>query len=197
MAEPSFRATKRPVDGDPADAVPSAPTPEPPHERRRTPSGRSTGALAALVVLIADRSSKLWFLDLWREHGTLTLAPVLDFRLVWNPGISLGLLQEGGHAITVVTALITLAVGFWLWRVRDTGESLALGLVLGGALGNLWDRLQYGAVIDFVHFHVAGWSFYVFNLADSALTLGAAGMILLSLRRPSPRGRDADGAPPR
>ncbi|RMF15347.1 MAG: signal peptidase II [Alphaproteobacteria bacterium] len=162
-------------------------------EGRRPSFSRLAGLLLALVILIADRVSKLWFLAHWRDAGVLTLAPVLDFRLVWNPGISLGLLQDGGTAITVVTALITAAVAVWLWRVRDRGEALALGLVLGGALGNLWDRLHYGAVVDFVHFHVGDWSFYVFNLADAALSVGAGAMILLSLRQMRRAGRQQPG----
>lgn len=109
----------------------------------------------------------------WRGGEILNLTAFFDYVLVWNTGISYGLLD--GMPVWVLgiimgAAIIALAV--WWWRSDVLLIRLGLALCIGGALSNALDRLLYGAVADFFHFHWAGWSFYIFNLADVAITFG-------------------------
>ena len=83
-----------------------------------------------------------------------------------------------------LTSAVSLAIAYWLYRAQSSFIALALGLVLGGAIGNIWDRFQYGAVADFFHFHLGEWSFYVFNVADAAITLGVLLLIWEALLSP-------------
>jgi signal peptidase II len=145
----------------------------------------------ALVILILDQASKLWLLfafDLG-DKGIVPVAPFVDFVLTWNTGISYGLFASDGAfarwfwlGVKVVAAIV-----LWLWLARATSRltAVALGLIIGGALGNAIDRLAYGAVADFVLFHVetANWRFnwYVFNLADAAIVAGVAALLYESL----------------
>jgi signal peptidase II len=139
---------------------------------------RKFGFALAAAVFALDRLSKWWLLGPFGldARGDVELLPFFKLTLVWNRGISLGLFQmegEGGRiALIALTAAISLFVAVWLWRVGKPHLTAALGLVLGGALGNIWDRFQYGAVADFFHFHALGHSFYIFNVADAAISTG-------------------------
>jgi signal peptidase II len=139
---------------------------------------RAIGALAALAVLVADQASKLWLLDGLKmvDHERIVVTPFLDIYLVWNTGISYSLFTQSTEAgrwtLLAITAAATLLLGVWLWRVANRRVALGLGAIIGGALGNGVDRLAHGAVVDFFDFHLLGWSFYVFNLADTAITFG-------------------------
>lgn len=152
------------------------------------------GRFSLLVFLIAfagvllDQASKLWLVygyDLGAA-GRVQLLPVLDLVLVWNRGISYGLFQQesdlGRWLLAGFTILVT--VGLWIWSARSTGRlsAVALALVIGGAIGNGIDRLTYGAVVDFVHFHVGTFSWYVFNLADVWIVAGVAGLLYDSFK---------------
>lgn len=141
---------------------------------------RTLGGLAALAVLIVDQASKLWLLYGlgMKDHERIAVAPFLDFELLWNPGISFSLFQQGtatGRWILLgMTLAATALLGAWLWRVNSKLAGLALGAIVGGALGNGHDRFAYNAVADFLDFHAFGYHWYVFNVADSAITLGVA-----------------------
>ena len=145
---------------------------------------RAAGALVALAVFIADQASKLWLLDGLKmvDHERIVVTPFFDIHLVWNSGVSYSLFPQstatGRWALIAVTAIATLLLAAWLWRVGSLRAALGLGAIIGGALGNGYDRLTHGAVADFCDFHVLGWSFYIFNLADTAITLGV--MILIA-----------------
>jgi signal peptidase II len=153
-------------------------------------AARRIGWSVALLVLVLDRLSKLWILrDLAMQPGdSLPLLPFLSLTFVWNEGISLGLLQQGSDggrlALILVTGLISLLLAVWLQRTRLRLPAMALGLILGGAVGNIWDRVVYGAVADFVHVHSAGWSFYIFNVADAAISVGVVLLLLDSFVHP-------------
>ena len=141
------------------------------------------GLAAALAACLADQALKLWLLfgfDL-AQRGVVPLAPVLDLRLVWNTGISYGLLQQqtalGGLILLLGKILAVGLLWAWLARTRSRLAALSLGLIIGGAIGNAIDRLAYGAVADFVHFHVGSFSWYVFNLADAAIVAGVIGLL--------------------
>ncbi|WP_334176442.1 signal peptidase II [Pseudoxanthobacter sp.] len=151
------------------------------------------GALIAAVVLVADQVLKLALLHgagLTETNG-FRLAPFLDIVLVWNRGISYGLFQQetavGRWGLAALTVVAVVALGVWLSRVRHWLAAVSLGLVIGGAIGNGIDRIWYGAVVDFVHFYVGSFSWYVFNIADVAIVAGAAGLVLDSLRGRSGR----------
>jgi len=149
------------------------------------------GVLAALVSLLLDQASKLWLLSVYHleERGAVALTPFFDLILVWNPGISYGLFpQHGEFGQWVLLGFKTVAVVLlWVWlaRVSTRWSAISLGLIIGGAIGNAIDRIAYGAVADFAHFHVttASWNFswYVFNLADVAIVVGVAGLLYESL----------------
>lgn len=162
-------------------------------------SGRKLGVVAALLALALDQASKLWLLNVFglAERQPVHLAPVLDLVLAWNRGISYSLLWaegEGGRWLLVaVTLVATALLGLWLWRVRSRTTGLALGLLIGGALGNVVDRIAYGAVADFVFFHVGSFRWYIFNGADCAIVLGI-GLLLIELIWP-PGEPDAHKTP--
>jgi signal peptidase II len=145
------------------------------------------GLVAAIVAAVVDQATKLWILfafDLG-SRGIVRLTPFLDFVLTWNTGISYGLFRQSGSlGQWVLLALTGVAVALlWIWLSRASSRltALALGLIIGGAIGNAVDRLVYGAVADFVLFHVTTASFsfkwYVFNVADAAIVAGVIGLL--------------------
>jgi signal peptidase II len=145
------------------------------------------GALAAVATLIVDQASKLWLyfgLGL-ADIQPKRLGPFLDLVLVWNRGISYGLLQQDSEIgrWLLVGVSIAAAIGLSWWMARASGRlvALSIGLIVGGAVGNGIDRVAYGAVLDFVHFHVGSFSWYVFNVADAAIVAGVAGLLYDSL----------------
>jgi signal peptidase II len=127
----------------------------------------------------------LHVLELERD-GPREITPFLELRLVWNPGISYGLLPQddttGRWLLVAFTVIASTLVLHWLYQARSRLLAISLGLILGGALGNLVDRVGYGAVVDFVHFHHGDFSWYVFNVADAAIVLGVVGLVVDSFR---------------
>ena len=141
------------------------------------------GLAVALAVFIVDRVHKGWMLGVYdiAEKGSVKLTPFFELVLVWNRGISYGLFQQDGALGRFVLILVTVAVigalGLWLAAARAWLTAIGLGLIIGGAASNLVDRLVYGAVADFFHFHAYGYSWYVFNFADAAIVAGVAGLL--------------------
>jgi signal peptidase II len=156
------------------------------------------GLVAALVILAADQASKWWVLEIARlpEVGQIVLLPVLNLTMVWNRGVTFGLLNSLGQWSSLVLAGVALAVvaalGVWLRRAESPLVAVALGTIAGGAVSNVVDRLRFGAVVDFIHAHVGGWSWYVFNLADAAIVCGVAALVVENLlpRARKPRSRE-------
>jgi signal peptidase II len=150
-------------------------------------SPRLLGALAAIAVLAADQANKLWLIFSYGIEGRqpVRLTPFFDVIFAKNPGISYSLLraQSGTErlALLVLTLAATVCIGVWLWRAGTRIVGLGLGLIVGGALGNACDRLAYGFVADFYHFHLGSFSWYVFNLADVAIVAGVALLLYDSL----------------
>jgi signal peptidase II len=136
------------------------------------------GIWTAAIVFVADQISKLWILFWVRleDTGPWLILPFVEFVMVWNRGISYGLFQQstefGRWALVVLSIAASVWLSFWLRRAVRRVEALALGLIIGGALGNLVDRVAYGAVADFVHVFVGRFSWYVFNIADAAIVVG-------------------------
>jgi signal peptidase II len=153
------------------------------------------GILAAVATALADQLVKYWLVFEFNlpARAPVHLTPFLDLVMAWNTGISYGLFQNmgplGQWVLFVVKAIAVALLALWLARARTLTVAVSLGLIIGGAIGNGIDRLTYGAVADFVLFHVeiAGWSFkwYVFNLADTAIVVGVAGLLYDSFHRES------------
>jgi lipoprotein signal peptidase len=149
------------------------------------------GVIAALLVLVADQASKWWILNVLHlpDLRQVVLLPVLNLTMVWNHGVTFGLLNglgDWGHVILAGVALgVVVALGFWLRRAESRIMAIAIGAIAGGAVGNVIDRVRFGGVVDFIHAHVATpWgdvSWYVFNVADAAIVCGVATLILESL----------------
>jgi lipoprotein signal peptidase len=145
------------------------------------------GLLAAVIVLFADQASKWWILHGLNlpEVGQVVILPVLNFTMVWNRGVTFGLLTGDsavahlGLAIFALAVVIVLAV--WLTRTQRLIIALPVGAIAGGALGNVADRLHYGAVVDFIQAHAFGYSWYVFNVADAAIVCGVAALVIDNL----------------
>ena len=141
------------------------------------------GLTIALAVLVLDQAVKYWVLYVYGlpARGSVEILPFFSLTMVWNQGVSLGLLEAGsdlGRWLLVgLTSAISVWIFLWLRRAPVGLTRLALALVLGGAVGNIIDRVIYGAVADFVHLHAWGYDFYVFNVADSAITLGVIALI--------------------
>ncbi|MGC2809153.1 MAG: signal peptidase II [Bradyrhizobium sp.] len=146
-----------------------------------------SGLIAAVVTLLLDQASKLWLLFVFDigHRGAVKVTPFFDLVLAWNPGISFGWLQNDSQfaqiALLIVKAVAVIVLAIWMARSRTVLATVALGLIIGGAIGNAVDRLAYGAVVDFALFHVqiAGNTFnwYVFNLADVAIVAGVAALL--------------------
>ncbi len=151
----------------------------------------SLGLVVALTIAAADQLIKLWLifvLDLG-GRGAVHVVPGVDLVLTWNTGISYGWFQQEGPfgqwALLALKAIAVALLWIWLARAGSRMTALALGLIIGGALGNAIDRLAYGAVADFVllYLRTPTWSFnwYVFNLADVAIVAGVVGLLYESL----------------
>lgn len=144
------------------------------------------GLVTAAIVAVADQVTKLWVLDFFAarpdQPPVLRLAPFFNLVLAGNRGMSFGLFNgEAGSNTVVFTALaavIVLGLIAWLWRVQGSFLRLAIGLVIGGAIGNVADRLHRGAVVDFLDFHLGAWHWFAFNLADSAICVGVAALVI-------------------
>jgi signal peptidase II len=145
------------------------------------------GALAVVVTLVLDQALKYWLLNVLdiANRGTVRVTPFFDLMLAWNIGISFGWLQNDSPAaqlgLMLVKAAAVIALGIWMARSRTVLATVALGLIIGGAIGNAIDRIVYGAVVDFALFHIeiAGkpYYWYVFNLADTAIVAGVAALL--------------------
>lgn len=140
----------------------------------------------AASVAIADLLTKSIAEEFLSRNGSVVITPFFNLRLGYNTGISFGLFRaSSGAAVIAMLAVQSLIVaGLFLLAVMNAAraEQLALALILGGALGNIVDRFQDGAVTDFLDFHLSGWHWPTFNVADIAITCGAVLMILVSLR---------------
>jgi len=155
-------------------------------------SGLGLGAAAGAVVL--DQAVKLWLLYGigLAERAPLHVLPALDLVVVWNTGISYGLFPQSGPlgqwALLGVKVAAVVLLWVWLARVDRRGTAVALGLIIGGAVGNAIDRISYGAVFDFALLYlntVAGrWNWYVFNVADVAIVAGVAVLLYETVAAP-------------
>lgn len=160
---------------------------------------RLIGFALALVTFGLDRGVKAWVAGplALAERGPIAVTGVFNLRWTQNLGVSLGLFSasssEGKLALLAMTGLLALGVFVWMMREKVLGELLALALVLGGALGNIYDRFMRGYVIDYADLHFGEWRpFLIFNLADVAISLG---VLILLARSLISREKPASGMP--
>lgn len=138
------------------------------------------GMLVAALSLLVDQGQKIYCLNVLEmiEGQRFSLLPFLDVILVWNHGISFSLLPQstdfGRWGLFAFKVVAVILLTLWLRRATNLLMASAIGLIIGGAIGNAIDRAAYGAVADFFYFHVGGFSWYVFNLADCAIVVGVA-----------------------
>lgn len=145
------------------------------------------GFAVALAGFLTDRLHKWWMLDIYEisARGRVEVTPFFDLVMAWNKGVSYGLFQAEtalGVMILVSFALaVTFGLGLWLARAEHRAVALAIGLIIGGAVGNVYDRIAYGAVADFFSFHAFGFYWYIFNVADIWIVLGVMLILLDSV----------------
>jgi signal peptidase II len=158
---------------------------------------RTLALTIAAAIYIVDQLTK-WFvtgpLNLAYEGAVYDIVSFFQFTLTHNEGVALGLFPANSDTqrwvLTAVLACITAGVAYWVWTEKVRGDAIGLALVLGGALGNLTDRVRFGYVVDFADLHFGDFRpFLVFNLADAAITVGV--LILLArallVREPEPK----------
>jgi signal peptidase II len=149
------------------------------------------GGLIAASVIILDQLVKAWALHVYDLplRGHVELSPIMDLTMVWNRGVSFGLLHSdselGRWLLSIFSLVVAGLLAWWLWRMRRPLLGIALGLVIGGAIGNVIDRVLHGAVADFLDFSDIFFP-WVFNIADASICIGVGVMLLDSLI-----GRDA------
>jgi len=154
-----------------------------------TPLGRymlRISLLFSIVLIVADQVSKwLVMAQVLADGRSVIVTPFLNLVVVWNRGVSFGLFNhDWGGAPWVLSALavaIVVLLCLWVTRAKRRLTAYAIGAIIGGAIGNVVDRARFGAVYDFVDLHYAGWHWPAFNLADSAITLGVAALLVDSL----------------
>ncbi|MEE8284072.1 MAG: signal peptidase II [Alphaproteobacteria bacterium] len=140
------------------------------------------GALMALLVAGLDQASKWWIVtSVMVPERQIEVTSFFNIVMVWNRGVTFGLFSDQPAAmvwvLTGVSVLIVVVLAAWMFRASRWWVAAALGAVIGGALGNVIDRLHYGAVADFLDFHMGQWHWPAFNLADSAIVLGVAVLV--------------------
>ncbi|MDH3660669.1 MAG: signal peptidase II [Alphaproteobacteria bacterium] len=147
------------------------------------------GLLIALLVILLDQVTK-WIALSGVDFAAnpISVTSFFDLVLVWNRGVSFGMFNDAGAAGPWILSGLAIAVVFgllyWLRQAETWLSVSALGLVIGGAIGNVIDRFRFGAVVDFLDFHVAGWHWPAFNVADAAICIGAGLLLLDGLLSP-------------
>ena len=133
--------------------------------------------ISVLILVFIDQISKYWILSFLKLGESLNLLPFLDLTLIFNSGIAFGLLDNlgnlGSWLLYLLVTTIIIYFTYLTLKAESKTESLIMLLILSGGLGNVIDRTIHGYVVDFVHFNFNDYSFYVFNFADSLITIGA------------------------
>jgi signal peptidase II len=152
------------------------------------------------VVLALDQIVKAWLVPLLTGKA-IAVTPFFNLVMVWNRGISFGMFQGGGDwqrwILVAFGLIVAVALAYWLTRPNPLWLAAAVGGIIGGALGNVVDRARFGAVADFFDFHVAGYHWPAFNVADAAIVCGVIGLLIDGLRGGGPRGDGLRGGGPR
>ena len=154
------------------------------------------GLALAAIILILDQISKWWVIEkVMRPEGVtetpfyspqaIEILPFLHLVMAWNRGVSFGIFNNDGPWNALLLSILALVISacliYWMRKADGLWMKLSLGLIVGGALGNVIDRVRFGAVADFVFFHVGSFEWPAFNLADSAISVGAVLLLAQSL----------------
>jgi len=135
------------------------------------------GLIIAVISLILDQLNKWYMINVINISDNPTeFGPFLNLVMVWNTGISFGMFhgsEYGSIVFSVVSTIIVIILLFWLAKTDSLFNSVSIGLIIGGAVGNIVDRIRYGAVADFFDFHIAGYHWPAFNVADVSVSIGA------------------------
>ncbi len=165
------------------------------------------GLSVAAIVLVLDQVTKALLLGVMRPEGVIEtpfytdkiieILPFFNFRMAWNTGISFSMFDGGGtttYVLLVIQSAITIGLIWWLRTLQGRLTQVATGLIIGGAIGNnMIDRVRWGAVADFFDFHVGGWHFATFNVADSCISIGVVLWLLDAvLNRQHHRGENKE-----
>ena len=144
------------------------------------------GLILAVGTIVADQASKWLLQDMLLKQGTVEVIPgFFNLVMVWNTGISFGMLGGGGMlppwVLSAIAVAICIALFLWLRAARSRWTAWAIGLVIGGAIGNVVDRARWGAVFDFADFYIGRWHWPAFNVADAAIVIGVLALLVESL----------------
>lgn len=144
------------------------------------------GLSIALLVIVLDQATKQVVLGGFETGEVREVLPFFNLVLVWNRGVSFGLLGSAGvpWLLSGIALAVVIGLVIWLRRTETRMVATGLALVIGGALGNVIDRVRFGAVVDFLDLHAFGWHWPAFNVADSAICIGAAVLVLDGLFTP-------------
>ena len=154
------------------------------------------GLVIAIGALILDRVSKWWIMDVLElpKIQIVKILPIFNLNWAENRGVSFSMFSAdsdlGRWTLVILTSAIVAGLIIWLRYAQTRLLSLAIGLVIGGAIGNIYDRITYGYVADFLHFHIGNWSFAIFNVADCCITVGAALLIWDSFFGPNAKKQE-------
>ncbi|MBU2919005.1 signal peptidase II [Psychrosphaera sp. F3M07] len=138
----------------------------------------------SLLLIIADQFSKIWIINNLALYADINVLPIFDITYVRNYGAAFSFLSDAGgwqhYFFTGIALVISVLLIYWMYKtpVKQTWLLAAYALILSGAIGNVMDRLNYGYVVDFLHFYYQDWHFPAFNIADMAISLGAGLLIL-------------------
>lgn len=152
------------------------------------------GLILALVILVVDQLSKIYIVgSVMDPPRVIEVTGFFNLVMAWNYGVSFGLFNEPGTQKWMLIALaliVSAALAVWMAREAAPATRLALGAIIGGAVGNVIDRVRWGAVADFLDFHAFGYHWPAFNVADAAIVVGAAVLVLDNLFRPAAKTSD-------
>lgn len=143
----------------------------------------------SLLVVLVDQLTKFWALEAFSPYQIKEIFPVLNFTLAFNKGAAFSFLNSEGHwqntFFIVIALVISTGLLIWFARIKEKAlcERASISLILGGAIGNLIDRLHYGYVIDFIQCHIKDYYWPVFNIADSAICVGALLLLISTLKK--------------
>lgn len=159
-------------------------------------------ALSATIVIL-DQVTKAYMSSIltlcrYGDCPSIEVLPVFKFTLLHNTGAAFSFLADAGGwqrpLLVTISAVVSVVIGVWLYRVKEERLlAFALALILGGAIGNLIDRALVGYVVDFIVLHYEGWHFPAFNIADSAITVGAVALIADTLLKPALKENESNG----
>lgn len=140
---------------------------------------------AVAAIIISDQLVKAYVIELLAFQDKMVVNSFINFVLVYNQGISFGFFNDrttSSWFLITMSLLIVLILFIWMYKTEEKGAVLPIGMIMGGALGNVIDRLTRGAVVDFIDFNIIGWHYPSFNIADGAICIGVVALLSLPLK---------------